>query len=171
VTLFGSFLSLFLGYDGGSRGGAIRLSPDKENAPLPLEVVEEEESTPPPSPGGIVSQLKRRVSRRLSDVLAGRVSDGQVTNSPRGGVPMLRTMSKTSKVNGSAYGYSGRLAARLDSATGRRPSLASTLRMRRYTNTEQRPGTPQGFAERLLLGELFIRESVRSVRLSVQQTR
>ena len=165
ATLLGSFLSLFLGYDGGSREGAIRLSPDKENTPLPLDVVEEEESGPPPVPGGIVSQLKRKVSRRFSDALSRRVFEGQATNSPRGGASMLtplmpaapkpRALSKTSKVNGSAYGYSGRLASRLNSsATGRRPSFASTMRLRRYTN-EQRPGTPQSFAQRLLLGECF----------------
>ena len=164
VTFFGSFLSLFLGYDGGSRDGAIRLDPDKEDAPLPLEVVEEEEgpSLPPTPPSGLVNQLKRKVSRRLSDVFARNLFDAHVTNSPRAGVPMLspltpavpakpRTMSRTSKVNGSAYGYSGRLAGRLDSTTGRRPSFASTMRNRRYTNPDQRPGTPQSFAQRLLL--------------------
>lgn len=171
VTLFGSFLSLFLGYDGGSRSGAIRLSPDKENAPLPLEVVEEEEgpSLPPTPPSGLVDKLKRRASRRLSDVFARSLFDGSATNSPRLGVPMLtpltpavphkpRTMSRTSKVNGSAYGYSGRLAGRLDSTagSGRRPSFASTMRMRRYTNTEQRPGTPHSFAQRLLLGRCYV---------------
>lgn len=164
VTLSGSFLALFLGYDGGSRSGAIRLSPDKENAPLPLEVVEEEDgpSLPPTPPSGLADRLKRKVSRRLSDVFAKNPFESHATNSPRAGVSMLtpltpavppkpRTMSRTSKVNGSAYGYSGRLAGRLDSMTGRRPSFASTMRTRRYTNPEQRPGTPHSFAQRLLL--------------------
>ncbi|CAG8756236.1 10922_t:CDS:1, partial [Acaulospora colombiana] len=60
-------------------------------------------------------------------------------------------MSRTSKVNGSAYGYS---SSRVGSMSGaRRPSFASTLRYRRYTNSsqQQRPETPSSFAQRLLL--------------------
>ncbi|CCA77962.1 related to E.coli tetracycline resistance protein TCR1 [Serendipita indica DSM 11827] len=165
VTLLGAFLALFLGYDGGPREGAIKLSPDKENLPLPLSTVEEEEPiTPPPAaPAGIVANLKHKVSRRFSDALARRVFDGP-SASPRSGVALLspltpanqpqpkpRTMSRTSKVNGSAYGYSGRRGSRVDS-TNRRPSFVSTLRRRRFTNTaEDRPGTPASFAQRLLL--------------------
>jgi hypothetical protein len=162
ITLTGALLSLGLGPDGGSRGGAIHLSPDKEHSPLPLSTVEEEPLSPP-APEGLVSQLKRKASRRFSDALARRIFDGP-TGSPRPGgavlspltpvvsPPKQRTMSRTSKVNGSAYGYS---SSRVGSMSGaRRPSFASTLRQRRYTNAsqQQRPGTPSSFAHRLLLG-------------------
>ncbi|KAG8802952.1 hypothetical protein FRC17_006303, partial [Serendipita sp. 399] len=166
VTLFGSFLSLFLGYDGGPREGAIRLSEDKENEPVALEIVEEEPTTPPPPPpAGLVAQLKHKVSRRFSDALSRRVFDGAAP-SPRSGVALLspltpatapkqRTMSRTSKVNGSAYGYSSRKGSRMGSRMGsmsnRRPSMVSTFRNRRYTNVSQRPDTPHSFAQRLLL--------------------
>jgi hypothetical protein len=166
ATLFGAILSLGLSYDGGSRWGAIRLSPDKENVPLPLSTVEEEPPPSPPRPTGIVADLKRKASRRFSDVLARRVFDGSNTNSPRLGAllpgvpgtpPKSRRASRTSKVNGSAYGYSGRAGSRLNSMNARRPSFASTLRQRQYTNPnpDQTPGTPQGFAQRLLLGMRF----------------
>lgn len=169
VTLFGAFISLGLSYDGGSRGGGIRLSPDKENVSLPpLSVVEEEPPPSPPQPIGLVAELKRKASRRFSDALARRVFDGSAANSPRLGAltnltpltpavpptpPKSRRESRTSKVNGSAYGYSGRTSSRLNSMSARRPSFASTLRQRRYTNpnNEEIPGTPQGFAQRLLL--------------------
>ncbi|KAG8767200.1 hypothetical protein FRC16_007448 [Serendipita sp. 398] len=82
--------------------------------------------------------------------------------SPRPGVALLspltpatgpkpRTMSRTSKINGSAYGYSSRKGSRMGSMNNRRPSMVSTLRNRRYTNVSQRPDTPHSFAQRLLL--------------------
>jgi len=134
-----------------------------------LSTVEEEPPPSPPQPTGIVADLKRKASRRFSDVLAHRVFDGSNTNSPRLGAltnltaltstnpgtpAKSRRASRTSKVNGSAYGYSGRAGSRLNSMNARRPSFASTLRQRRYTNqnADQMPGTPQGFAQRLLLG-------------------
>jgi hypothetical protein len=169
VTLFGALLSLGLSYDGGSRWGAIRLSPAKEDMSLPLSTVEEEPPLSPFRPTGVVADLKRKASRRFSDALARRVFDNSNTNSPRLGAstnltpmtpavpgtpPKSRRGSRTSKVNGSAYGYSGRAGSRLNSMNARRPSFASTLRQRRYTNqtADQTPGTPQGFAQRLLLG-------------------
>ncbi|KAG8829686.1 hypothetical protein FRC20_008611, partial [Serendipita sp. 405] len=60
-------------------------------------------------------------------------------------------MSRTSKINGSAYGYSSRKGSRMGSMNNRRPSMVSTLRNRRYTNVSQRPDTPHSFAQRLLL--------------------
>ncbi|PVG02253.1 major facilitator superfamily MFS-1 [Serendipita vermifera] len=161
ITLTGALLSLGLGPDGGSRSGAIHLSPDKEHSPLPLSTVDEEPPSPPPLPEGLVSQFKRKASRRFSDALSRRLFDNS-TNTPRSGISVLspltpvvppkpRTMSRTSKVNGSAYGYSN---SRVNSMSGaRRPSFASTLRHRRYTNAsqQQRPGTPSSFAQRLLL--------------------
>ncbi|KAG9052082.1 hypothetical protein FS842_010534, partial [Serendipita sp. 407] len=161
VTLLGSFLSLFLGPDGGPREGAIRLS-DKENEPALLDIVEEEPTTPPPPPpAGLVAQLKHKVSRRFSDALSRRMFDSAAP-SPRPGVALLspltpatgpkpRTMSRTSKINGSAYGYSSRKGSRMGSMNNRRPSMVSTLRNRRYTNVSQRPDTPHSFAQRLLL--------------------
>ena len=158
VTFVGAILSLGLSRDGGVRGGAIRLEPDKENQPLsPLQ--EEEETTPlaTPSPGPL-AQLRHEVSRKLSGVFANRVFDrrpsaasGVVqsslmspatsgpavamsrtqtlsTSTPAVGMSRTRTMS--SRVNGSAYGY-GTSRAVVGSVDTRRGSLASTIRRRR----------------------------------------
>ena len=173
VTFFGAILSLGLSYDGGVRGGAIRLDPDKEIQPLsPLQ--EEEEitpvSTPPAHP---LAQLRHKVSRKLSDVFANRVFDAHrkpslasggvhpslmspVTSTPAVAMSRTRTLSRTSRVNGSAYGYGTSSRTVVGGVNTRRGSLASTIRRRRRdTNdilTAENGEVPSNFAQRLLLG-------------------
>jgi hypothetical protein len=171
VTFFGSILSLGLSRDGGARGGAIRLDPDKESQPLsPLQ--EEEETTPVSTPPArSLAELTRKVSRTFSGVFAHRVFDRRpsgtsgvvqssllspVTSTPAVPMSRTRTMSRTSRVNGSAYGYGTSSRAVVGSVDTRRGSLASTIRRRRRdTNdilTAENGEVPSNFAQRLLLG-------------------
>lgn len=171
IMLSGSILACFLGPDGGPREGAIQLPPEKDhNHPT---IIEEEEAVGLDSPfedeeSGGLSNLKKKLSRRFSNMFAKRVPDAQIqsdgpsTSSP---VPMniptsdrSRTFSRTSRVNGSAYGYSGAYRSRLLSSTplgARRGSFASTLRQRRGSNFDairDQPDTPDlNFAQRLLM--------------------
>jgi hypothetical protein len=175
ATFVGAILSLGLSRDGGVRGGAIRLDPDKENQPLsPLQEEEEEAETAPlVTPAHPLAQLRENVSRKLSGVFANRVFDahrrpsgasGVVQSSlmsPPASTPAVamsrtRTMSRTSRVNGSAYGYGTSSRAVVGSVNTRRGSLASTIRRRRRdTNdvlTTEDGEVPSNFAQRLLLG-------------------
>jgi len=172
VTFFGAILSLGLSRDGGVREGAIRLDPDKEIQPLsPLQEEEEEitpVATPPARP---LTQLRDEVSRRLSEVFAHRVFDARRRPSGASGVVqssllmgpaipthvgMPRTRTRSSRFNGSAYGYGTSSRAAVGSVNTRRASLASTLRRRRRdTNDVLTAGNgevPSNFAQRLLLG-------------------
>ncbi|KAJ3514284.1 hypothetical protein NLJ89_g2460 [Agrocybe chaxingu] len=174
ITLIGSILSLFLGRDGGPREGAIRLLPEKFtiHAPIPEEemspqapVFEEDESR------GIVG-LQRKFSRRFSNLFAKRVPESHAPGSPlsQPAVPLstpntrldrTRTFSRTSRTNGSAYGYSGSYRNRLASnaaLNARRGSLDSSLRRRRGSNYDSiKDPAAEGhapdlnFAQRLLL--------------------
>ena len=175
VTFIGAILSLGLSRDGGVRGGAIRLDPDKEDQPLsPLPEEEEEETLPLAAPPRPLAQLRENVSRKLSGVFANRVFDAHRRPSGASGVaqsPLMsagtsapalamsrtRTMSRTSRVNGSAYGYGTSSRAVLGGVNTRRGSLASTIRRRRRdTNdilTAEDGEVPSNFAQRLLLGE------------------
>jgi hypothetical protein len=173
-TFAGAILSLGLSRDGGVRGGAIRLDPDKEDQPLsPLQEEEEEPTllaTPPARP---LAQLRENVSRKLSGVFANRVFDihrrpsgasgvvqsslmSPITSTPAVAMSRTRTMSRTSRVNGSAYGYGTSSRAVVGSVNTRRGSLASTIRRRRRdTNdvlTTEDGEVPSNFAQRLLLG-------------------
>lgn len=159
----GSVLACFLGPDGGPRHGAIRLLPEKpdDHPPIP-----EEESSPPTpvfeetEPRANVG-LTKKISRRFSNFFAKRVTDAQdFSTSPttQPSVPLMspgtrsertRTFSRTSRVNGSAYGYSG-------GYRNRRGSLGSSLRRRRgsnYTATQGSPfeGPDLNFAQRILM--------------------
>ncbi|KAG6908420.1 hypothetical protein DXG01_004713 [Tephrocybe rancida] len=172
VTFIGSILSCFLGRDGGPREGAIRLGPEKIDAHPPIP----EEESVPPSPvfetherPSFVGRLGKRVSQGLSGYFAQRVHDAHRTTplsspNPASAVPLstpgtrlerTRTFSRTSRANGSAYGYTGSYRNRLNSAAtfgARKGSMASTLRRRRGSNMENTPDTPDlNFAQRLLM--------------------
>jgi hypothetical protein len=157
----GSILSLFLGRDGGPRQGALRLADQKgenmatipEEEPSPHSLIPEENDTK----GGFLASLRRKFSRRFSGYDSSLVSS-PVAMSPPVPRPVMiseraRTASRTSKANGSAYGYSGSYRDRLASnATGRRWSLAS--RRRRGSNLEvfsPSQDSDLNFAQRLVL--------------------
>lgn len=175
IPLSGSILSCFLSRDGGPRDGAIRLLPEKIDVHLPIP---EEESTPPSpvfepqEPRTFVGSLQRKVSKKLSGYLAQRVPDAHSPGSPPSSQPALpmsvpgprlertRTFSRTSRANGSAYGYTGstrnRLASNATTVLGaRRPSMASSMRRRGSNFGASRDGTSEGadlnFAQRLLM--------------------
>ena len=118
----GSFLSLFLGRDGGPREGAIQLPQEKLNIPPPIP--EEEDSSSQvfedeDEPRGLAQRLTKKISRRFSELFANRSPDiHHTSNGPPSSHPAMplasasgtrldrtRTFS-TSRTNGSAYGYS-----------------------------------------------------------------
>lgn len=172
----GSFLSLFLARDAGPREGAIRLPPEKlENSTSTIP----EEEPPSPGPGlgitleedeeprGIVGSLRRKMSHKLSGYFAQRVHEAHAPNaspvqsvqmSPA--VPRPRAGSRTSRADGSAYGYSGSYRRRLTS-TGtlglgnRRTSASSSVRRRRGSNYDHPQSMVEtgdlNFAQRLLM--------------------
>ncbi|KAL1743538.1 hypothetical protein HDZ31DRAFT_40687 [Schizophyllum fasciatum] len=182
ITFTGSFLSLFLGPNGGPREGAIQLPPEK----LDSEPVAEGTAAPP-SPGPLFEELerptsltgtlKKKISQRLSGVLGTPDSPGSPpASSPQPPVPLTtgsrmdrRTFSRTSRANGSAYGYgtyrnrvaSSSAAVRRGStssgtlnATLRRASMSSAGRRRRGSNWDAlRDSDPSdlNFAQRLLM--------------------
>ena len=161
VTLIGSILSLFLAPDGGPREGAIRLLPEKINSHPPIP---EEDSTPPTPvfeeevPRNGLARIQRRLSRRFSDYLAKRVPDAHKpsdTSALPMSTPQTRTFSRTSRANGSAYGYSGayrsRLASNVTTLNGRRTSLGSSMRRRRGSGDAVTEASDLNFAHRLLL--------------------
>ncbi|GLB42109.1 putative major facilitator superfamily protein [Lyophyllum shimeji] len=175
IMLFGSILSCFLGPDGGPREGAIRLGPEKIDLHPPIP---EEESTPP-SPAleaqerrSFIGKIGRKVSQKLSGYFAQRVHDAhrssETTPTLTSAVPLsspgtrlerTRTFSRTSRANGSAYGYAGSYRNRLASnatINAHRGSMASSLRRRRGSNMdsvrEAAGETPDlNFAQRLLM--------------------
>ncbi|KAG5646725.1 hypothetical protein DXG03_002407 [Asterophora parasitica] len=171
VLLVGSILSCFLGPDGGPREGAIRLGPEKIDVHPPIP---EEESTPP-SPTvatherpSFIGSLGNKVSKKLSGYFAQRVHDAHLDmpnppsalplSSPGPRLDRTRTFSRTSRANGSAYGYTGSYRNRLASnaTNARRGSMASSLRRRRGSNMgsvrEAAGETPDlNFAQRLLM--------------------
>lgn len=188
VPLIGAVLSLFLSYDGGPREGAIQL-PGKETT-IATAVPEPEASSPidlgapdvPPPAGGMMGNLRRKVSKRLSGYFARRVREAQAgasaPASPHiGPVPIAsqnqgpsapRRFSRSSRINGSAYGYGRARLGSMTSSIGvggavglRRGSMASTLR-RRYgagvaddgegLGTSVGTGVSGNFARRLLMG-------------------
>ena len=162
----GSILSCFLGYDGGPSEGAIKLQPEKNTiSTIPEEPVspsipldDEEE------PRGL-TKLQKKISRRFSDYFSQRVPRPEPPlNQPA--VPMAipnaeggRSFSRTSRANGSAYGYNGGFRSRLASNVNFNPRSGSlsTLTMRRrrstFDNTRDPPteGSDLNFAQRLLL--------------------
>ncbi|KAF8889625.1 hypothetical protein BD779DRAFT_322787 [Infundibulicybe gibba] len=178
VTFIGSILSCFLSRDGGPREGAIRLLPEKLDPHPPIP----EEESVPSSPlvdqqqsHDVVSALRHQVSKKLSGYFSKRVHDAHSPSdrnpiaasisqssvpaaSPGTRLERTRTFSRTSRANGSAYGYAGGYRNRLASnaTTARRGSMASSLRRRRGSNYDRTresvsDGTDLNFAQRLLM--------------------
>ncbi|KAF8842416.1 major facilitator superfamily MFS-1 [Paxillus ammoniavirescens] len=160
ITLIGSFLSLFLGRDGGPREGAIRLPPEKfgtqqpsvpeENEAIANETLDEEQ------PPGFFLNLRQRIS-----IFSSR---SPVTNtadvSPSSSVPLILSprmnRQRTSRANGSAYGYNGNYTSGLTGTTMARESMASTTRRQRNSrdyNGHQSPydSSDLNFTQRLLM--------------------
>ncbi|KAH7887062.1 hypothetical protein F5I97DRAFT_1872838 [Phlebopus sp. FC_14] len=161
ITLIGSFLSLFLGSDGGPREGAIRLPPEKfwnHQPSIPVEDVDAiiDEREEPPSLG-LIDSLKKKLSRCLSPQSSVvHATDTSPTSVPLTSSPRLdrqRTSVATSRVNGSAYGYSGNYRNRF---TGSRASVSTSMQRRRSSNHHDGhqstyDGSDLNFAQRLLM--------------------
>jgi MFS family permease len=172
ITLTGSFLSLFLGRDGGPRDGAIRLPPEKPEDRHPT-IQEEEDittaSTPDDAPqSGLVRSITRKVSGQLSGYFGSRDSVA-AQETPSLPVPLTTSISqpmdsphnfsRITRTNGSAYGYGrGNRATSTVSTTtlgARRVSTASTIR-RRHGSASGGPASltdtsDLNFAQRLLM--------------------
>lgn len=172
ITLTGSFLSLFLGRDGGPRDGAIRLPLEKPEDRHPT-IQEEEDITTPSTLDdapkfGFVRSITRKVSGQLSGYFG---SQDSVTaqETPSLPVPLTtsisppmdspRNFTRIARTNGSAYGYGGgnRATSAVSTTTlgARRMSTASTVR-RRHGSAFEGPAslTDPGdlnFAQRLLM--------------------
>ena len=163
----GSILSCFLGHDGGPSEGAIKLQLEKftihpsipEEPVSPSISLDDEEE-----PRGL-AKIQKRLSRRFSDYFSKRVPRPESPmNQPA--VPLAspntegaRSFSRTSRANGSAYGYNGSFRSRVASNTNFNPrsgSLSTSMRRRRgsnYDHTKDPPteGSDLNFAQRLLL--------------------
>ncbi|KAG6817115.1 hypothetical protein H0H87_012636 [Tephrocybe sp. NHM501043] len=169
VTFIGSILSCFLGRDGGPREGAIRLGPEKidRHSPIPEESVPSSSTFDTHEQPSFVGKLKKQVSRRLSGYFAQPVHDAHRTTPLESPVPTsvasqsrpgtrlerTRTFSRTSRANGSAYGY-GSYRNRLNSSAtfgARHGSMASTLRRRRGSNMDGGETPDLNFTQRLLM--------------------
>ncbi|KAJ7740010.1 hypothetical protein DFH07DRAFT_751956 [Mycena maculata] len=166
ATLIGSILACFLGPDGGPREGGIRLieKPDDMHPAIP------EEESRPPTPvfdederRSLAGTIRKKVSQGFAGYFAKRVPDApSISDSP---VPQqavrldrTRTFSRTSRANGSAYGYAGsyrnRLASNATNFSTRRASMSSSMRRRRGSNVDNnRESTTSdlNFAQRLLM--------------------
>ncbi|TFK38100.1 hypothetical protein BDQ12DRAFT_683974 [Crucibulum laeve] len=169
ITFIGSLLACFLGPDGGPRQGAIRLLPEKLNS---YPSIPEEESVPPSpifeeqEPRGL-SGLRKKISgyfaQRVHDTHTPGSDNSASMNQPPvplaspGRAERARTFSRTSRANGSAYGYSGSYRNRLASnatLSARRGSMASSMRRRRGSNydaTRETSSEDLNFAQRLLM--------------------
>ena len=159
----GSFLSLFLGRDGGPREGAIRLPPEKlGNQPSPI--LEEDESINEAfgdeQPTGLFGTLKRKISRPFSLFTTPGspvIHPTEISTAPS--VPLISSPSRNrprlSRANGSAYGYGGNQRHRLASTIKPRRSVASTLRSGRSTYLDGYQSSFEGselnFTQRLLM--------------------
>ncbi|KAG2154186.1 uncharacterized protein EDB93DRAFT_1133165 [Suillus bovinus] len=172
ITLTGSFLSLFLGRDGGPRDGAIRLALEKPEDRHPT-IQEEEDITTPSTlndapQSGFMHSITRKVSGQLSGYFGSR--DSVTTQEAQSlSVPLTTSISlpmdsphnfsRITRTNGSAYGYGGgnRATSTVSTTTlgVRRVSTASTMR-RRHGSAFEGPAslTDPGdlnFAQRLLM--------------------
>lgn len=163
----GAILSLFLARDGGPRQGAIRLLPEKgdnTNTTIP----EEDEPTSPTDlvedqePQGMVGALRKQVSKKFSGYFSTRGADSPEVTSPQSmplgasaSAPRPRAFSKTSRADGSAYGYAGSYRRRLASNATRRNSNTSSMRRRRGSNFDGPQSVTDtsnmNFAQRLLM--------------------
>ena len=171
ITFAGAILSLFLGWDGGSREGLIRLPLEKDDLPVVTELQEtssrgtqsgsrtpEEGVLRPPETivDRVVEQTKQ-VQKRFSGYFARRVREayGLATPSPAG-TPLLpagrnipipgSAVSRTrtlSSDHGSAYGYSRGTRSRVASSVGPGKSPGGALRRRRLTGHTNAETEPQ----------------------------
>ncbi|KZT69917.1 major facilitator superfamily MFS-1 [Daedalea quercina L-15889] len=175
VTFIGAILSLFLGPDGGPREGAIRLPAEKFDT-----IPEEEESVPStpllgsPERRTVYGSLRHKLSGRLSGYFSNRGQDAQegpstprqapesepvpLTLTPSNSANKMRTVSSTSRANGSAYGYGNTYRSRLASGytLRNRASVTASLRERRESNLEGLSSSMAtdrdlNFAQRLLM--------------------
>ncbi|TFK49144.1 hypothetical protein OE88DRAFT_472946 [Heliocybe sulcata] len=179
ITFTGAILSLFLGYDGGPRSGAIQLPPEKDNHPPIPELDEDGSMTPPvfaedePEPRTIVGSISKGVGRKLSGYFARHTPDAYASEtSPltrEESVPLAesqqrtiksRQFSRTSRADASAYGYGTSYRSRVGTSMSigigaRRGSAASASRRRLYSTVD--PGRASvvdpdlNFAQRILL--------------------
>ncbi|KAI0074454.1 major facilitator superfamily MFS-1 [Panus rudis PR-1116 ss-1] len=172
ITFTGSILCLFLGPDCGPREGAIRLPLEK---PVPETIPEEESrpATPVPIHDEVEERgIARRLSKKLSGYFARRVLDAHAeAGSPSGSteqpVPLSttpakpRAFSRTSRANGSAYGYNGSFRNRLASGVSIRTRRGSSAVRRRDSvagggdgyglSSSVATGSDLNFAQRLLM--------------------
>ena len=175
IPLQGSFLSLFLGPDGGPREGAIRLPPEKITDATHPTTIPEEESLPPtpvdslPRKASLYDGL-RKASRRFSGVFASRVPDlasspaVSLTQSPS----VSRPFPRTSRADGYAYGYGAggrtlsfrsRLESNMSGVSYRRGSQSNLRRRASNMTGLTGEGAPRSFgadselsfAQRLLM--------------------
>ena len=171
-------MSCFLGRDGGPREGAIRLLPEKSDVHPPIP----EEDSAPVTPlleeaprAGFVGSIGQKVAQTLSGYFGSRVHDihrpspTPILLNPPSAVPLAsppgarldrtRTFSRSSRVNGSAYGYTGSYRNRLASRTAVSPrggSMLSSFRRRGGSNLPEpgetgAEGADLNFAQRLLM--------------------
>lgn len=157
----GSILSLFLGPDCGPREGAIRLPIEKTTARTGTE---ESRPTTPVSLGDHSEErgVVKKLSKRLSGYFSRKTQEEEAQSPP---VPLAsapipaksRTFSRTSRANGSAYGYTASFRNRLASNVSVRTRRGSAATLRRYdSNTGGEPssvatGSDMNFAQRLLM--------------------
>ena len=141
-------------------------------------IPEEEESIPntpvlgSPERRSVYDSLRHKLSGRLSGYFSGRGQDAQegpstprqapepvpLTITPSNSANKMRTVSSTSRANGSAYGYGTTYRSRLASgySVGNRGSVTASLRRRRESNFEGMPSSVAtdrdlNFAQRLLM--------------------
>ena len=175
ISLSGSFLTLFLGPDGGPREGAIRLPPEKITETVHPTIPEEESL--PSSPIATVPRKAslydglRKASRTFSGVFASRVPEP----TPPTPVPLsqspsaIRPFPRTSRADGYAYGYGGagarafsfrsRLGSNMSGASYRRGSQSYLRRRPSNMTAVTGDGVPRSigadselsFAQRLLM--------------------
>ncbi|KAF9239817.1 hypothetical protein BU15DRAFT_87832 [Melanogaster broomeanus] len=164
ITLIGSFLSLFLGRDGGPREGAIRLPPEKYGNQQSSIPEEDETIISVTLDEGQQSSFFRNLKRRISLPFSGYFgSRSPVTHaadiSASSSVPLIssrRDGQQTNRPTGSAYGYSGNYRNKLASSTTARGRMTSTIRKRRsdhYHDGHQSTydGSDLNFTQRLLM--------------------
>ncbi|KAF8503894.1 major facilitator MFS-1 [Hysterangium stoloniferum] len=176
VTCTGALLSLFLARDGGSRGGAIRLPTGKELTDAISEEADidhpERQDNDRPTPSTPINQLRKKISNSFSGLFAKRTAEAQeraindhVRLSSPIPVPQRNSRNtssiRTSRANGSAYGYSrGRDRLLSNTFSLRRGSVTSTVQRRRGTPNYDEDGAqehitpshePTNFAQRLVM--------------------
>ncbi|CAL1699459.1 unnamed protein product [Somion occarium] len=168
ITFTGSILCLFLGPDCGPREGAIRLPAEK----IASTTIPEEESRPttpvPFSDSQEERGLVKKISRKFSGIFARRVLDAHRDEESTPPVALAptpakaRTFSRTSRADGSAYGYSGSFRNRLASNVSARARRGSMAFRRRDSNvhgggdgyglsSSVATGSELNFAQRLLM--------------------